>query len=72
MSIKLYDAEAGGGALVTDTTSGPTGTWEKSTDGGSNWVVYNADDRANDTTYIRYTPASLTDGIRVRAVLNRN
>jgi hypothetical protein len=72
LSIKLYDAEAGGGALVTDTTSGPTGTWEKSTDGGSNWVVYNADDRANDTTYIRYTPASLTDGIRVRAVLNRN
>ena len=72
LNVKLFDAEAGGGALVTDTTVGSTGTWEKSIDGGQNWILYNTDDRTNDTTYIRYTPASLTDGIRVRAVLNRN
>ena len=72
LNVKLFDAEAGGGALVTDTTSGPTGTWEKSIDGGQNWITYNTDDKTNNTTYIRYTPASLTDGIRIRAVLNRN
>jgi hypothetical protein len=72
LSVKLYNAETGGGAIVTDATVGATGTWEKSIDGGSNWISYNDTDRTNDTTYIRYTPASLTNGIRVRAVLNRN
>lgn len=71
LRIRLYDAVSGG-SLVDDTTVGPTGTWEKSTDGGSNWTAYNTTDKANDTTYIRYTPASLGDNIKVRALLTQN
>jgi hypothetical protein len=57
---------------VSDTSSGATGTWEKSTDGGSNWTSYNTTDKANETTYIRYTPLSLGDNIKVRALLTQN
>jgi len=70
LRVRLYDAVSGG-ILVDDDTDGPTGTFEKSTDGGSNWVVYNDTDKANDTTYIRYTPAALADNIRVRALLTQ-
>jgi hypothetical protein len=71
LRIRLFDAVSGG-SLVDDTTVGSTGTWEKSTDGGSNWVAYNTTDKANETTYIRYTPASLGDNIKVRALLTQN
>ncbi len=69
LRIRLYDAVLGGGALVDDNSNTPTGTWEKSTNGGSSWSSYNDTDKANDTTYIRFTPASLADNIRVRALL---
>lgn len=71
LRIRLFDAVSGG-SLVDDTTTSPTGTWEKSTDGGSNWVAYNTTDKENETTYIRYTPASLGDNIKVRALLTQN
>ncbi len=71
LRIRLYDAVSGG-SLVDDTTATPTGTWEKSTDGGSNWIAYDTTDKANETTYIRYTPASLGDNIKVRALLTQN
>ena len=71
LRIRLYDAVTGG-LLVDDTTVSPTGTWEKSTDDGSNWGAYNTTDKANETTYIRYTPASLGDNIKVRALLTQN
>lgn len=71
LRIRLYDAVSGG-SLVDDTTATPTGTWEKSTDGGSNWTAYDTIDKANETTYIRYTPASLGDNIKVRALLTEN
>ncbi len=56
--------------LVDDYTTSSTGTWEKSTNGTS-WGSYNTTDKGNDTTYIRYTPASLGDNIKVRAVLTQ-
>ncbi len=71
LRVRLYDAVSGG-SLVDDNTASPAGTWEKSTDGGSNWTAYNTTDKANDTTYIRYTPASLGDNIKVRALLTQN
>jgi hypothetical protein len=52
-----------GDTLVSDDSVTQTGTWEKSTDGGSNWIAYNSTDRANETTYIRITPSSIADNV---------
>lgn len=71
MRVRLYDAITGG-LLVDDNTASPTGTFEKSTNDGSSWGAYNTTDKANETTYIRYTPASLGDDIKVRALLTTN
>lgn len=67
--IRLYNAVTGG-LLDTDDSVTQAGTWEKSTDGVT-YSAYNSTDRANDTTYIRFTPASLADGIQVRAELTQ-
>lgn len=71
LRIRLYDAVSGG-LLVDDVSVGATGTWERSTDGGSNWSGYVDTDKGNETTYIRYTPLSLGDNIKVRALLTQN
>ena len=69
LEINLYDADTGG-LLLTDDSATPTGTWEKTTD-GTTWTAYNTTDRANATTWIRYTPASLADSIKVQAYLSQ-
>lgn len=71
LRVRLYDAVSGG-LLVDDNTAAATGTFERSTDGGSVWTAWNNTDKANDTTYLRYTPAALGDNIRVRALLTLN
>ncbi len=68
LRIQLYDAVSAG-LLVDDNTGTPAGTFEKSTDGGSNWVAWTSADKGNETTYLRYTPASLGDNIKVQALL---
>lgn len=67
--IRLYDAVTGG-LLDEDDSVTQAGTWEKSTD-GTTYGSYNSTDRGNDTTYIRYTPASLADGVQVRAEITQ-
>lgn len=73
LKAQLFNAETGA-SLTSDTTlTTANGTWSKSIDGGSNWIAYNSDDKANDITYIRYTSTSgTTDGVRVRALLTQN
>ncbi len=68
LRIRLYNAISGD-LLIDDYTNGTGGTWEKTIDGGNNWTVYNTTDKTNETTYIRYTPLSLGDNIKIRAVL---
>jgi hypothetical protein len=71
LTIKLYDVTDAESPilLVTDNTASPTnGTFEKTTDGTS-WGSYNTTDKANDTTYIRYTPTSIADNVIVEARL---
>jgi hypothetical protein len=70
LRVILYDAVTGG-LLVDDNTGSPTGTFERSTD-GSNWSAWTNADKGNETTYLRYTPASLADNINVRPVLTLN
>jgi hypothetical protein len=71
LRVRLYNAVTND-LLVDDyTTSTNSGTWEKSTNTGGVWGAYNTTDKANETTYIRYTPASLGDNLRVRAVLTQ-
>lgn len=67
--IRLYNAVTGG-LLDTDDSVTQVGTWEKSTDGVT-YGAYDSTDRANDNTYIRFTPASLADGIQVRAEISQ-
>jgi hypothetical protein len=70
--IKLYDAVTNGVLLTDDTVSSSSGIWEKSTDGGINWTTTGLTaDKTNNTTYIRYTPTTLGDNIRVRALLTQ-
>lgn len=68
LRVRLYDASSGS-LLVDDSTTSPTGTFERSTDDGGVWSSWNNTDKGNATTYLRYTPASLSDNIKVRAVL---
>ena len=70
LRVRLYDAD-NNNLLVDDNTSSPSGTFQKSTDGGSTWGSYNTSDRTNSTTYIRYTPASLADNIKVKFILTQ-
>lgn len=64
LRINLYDINTAG-LLLTDTTAASAnGTWEKTTD-GTTWTAYNSTDRANNTTYIRYTPNSIADNVRI-------
>lgn len=70
LTVRLYNA-ATGGLLLTDTTAtSASGTFQKSTD-GTTWVAYNTTDRANTTTYIRYTPTSLADNINVESYITQ-
>jgi hypothetical protein len=71
LRIRLYDAVTGG-LLLDDDSVTQDGTWEKTTDDGSNWVAYNTTDKANETTYIRFTPDTLPDNTKVRALLTQN
>lgn len=64
MRVNLYDTDTGGLLLTDTTTASAFGTFEKSTD-GTTWGAYNTTDRANATTYVRYTPSSLADNIKV-------
>ena len=69
LRVRLYDAVSGAGPLVDDDSVTQDGTWEKSIDDGATWISYNDTDKANDITYVRYTPSSLADDIKVRALL---
>lgn len=64
LRIRLYDATSGS-TLVDDDSTTKTGTWERSTDGVS-WSSWNNTDKGNETTYLRFTPASLADNIAVQ------
>lgn len=67
LRVRLFDAVTGS-SLVDDNTSSPSGTFERSTD-GTNWSAWTNADKGNETTYVRYTPASIADNVQVRAVL---
>jgi hypothetical protein len=71
LRIRLYDAVTGGLLLDDTTTSSAAGLWEKTTD-GTTWGSYNTTDKGNNTTYIRYTPTTLGDNIKIRALLTQN
>lgn len=59
-----------GSLLVSDNSvSQAAGTWEKSTNGGGAWGSYNSTDRANETTYIRFTPTSIADNVNALAYI---
>jgi hypothetical protein len=70
LRISLYDADTNG-LLLTDTTAlHASGTFEKTTD-GSTWGAYDQTDRGNSTTWIRYTPSSLADNVKIAAYLTQ-
>lgn len=68
LRITLFDAESGA-TLGTDDSTTQAWTWAKSTNAGGAWGAYNTTDRANADTYVRITPTSLADNIKVRAEL---
>ena len=68
LRIRLYDSVTNG-LLLDDNTQSPTGTFEASTNDGVGWSAWTNSDMSNTTTYIRYTPSSLGNDIKVRALL---
>lgn len=68
LKIELFDAESGS-SLGSDDSTTQAWTWEKSTNAGGAWGSYSSTDRANADTYVRVTPTSLADSIKVRAEL---
>jgi hypothetical protein len=71
LRIRLYDAVTNG-LLLDDNTASPTGTFERSTAASPSWSAWTNSDKATDTDFLRYTPASLGSGIQVRALLTLN
>lgn len=71
LRVRLYDSVTGGLLIDDTTTASASGTWTKATD-GSTFNAYNSSDKVNETTYIRYTPTTLGDNIKVRALLTQN
>lgn len=69
LRIELFNAVTGGTLLTDTTTASANGVWQKSTNGGSAWGDYDDIDKGNETTYISYTPTTLGDNIKVRALL---
>lgn len=68
LRVRFFDATTGD-LILDDYTTNPFGTWEKTTD-GITWIPYETlADKYNETTYIRYTPTSMYDNIKVRVVL---
>ena len=70
LRVRLYE-NITNNLLVDDNTANPSGTFEKSTDGGSIWSSYDSTDKTNETTYIRYKPAYLSDTVKVRPILTQ-
>jgi hypothetical protein len=67
LRIRLYNAITGA-LLDDDDTTTQAGTWEKSTNGGVSYGAWNSTDKANETTYLRWTPAA-TSSVNVRPLL---
>jgi hypothetical protein len=70
LRVRLFDAVTNS-SLVDDNTSAPTGTFEQTLSGGTSWSTWTNSDKTNEITYIRYTPSSLGDNIKVRALLTQ-
>lgn len=68
LRVRLYNAITDD-LMIDDNTTSAVGTWERSTNGGSDWSAFATTDKGNETTYIRYTPASLPANTTVRALL---
>jgi hypothetical protein len=68
LRIRLYN-DVTNALLVDDDSTTQASTWQTSTNDGGGWGSFSTADKINDTTYIRFTPASLGDNIKVRAVL---
>ena len=68
LEVELYNAVSGA-SLGTDDSTTQAWTWEKSTNDGGSWGSYNTTDLSGTQTYIRITPTSLADNIKVRPVL---
>jgi hypothetical protein len=70
LTVRLFDAVTGT-LLLTNNTVTNSAQFEKSTNDGGAWTAYNTTDKGNETTYIRFTPASLADNIKVRAIISQ-
>jgi len=68
MRIRLFNA-VNNQLLYDDNSVTQSGTWAKSTNDGAVWGAYDSVDKANETTYIRFTPHELADNLKVLAVL---
>ena len=70
LRVVLYDAVSGVMECDDNTNTNPAaGTFEQSTNDGASWSAWTNADKSNDTTYIRYTPASTANNITIKAVL---
>jgi hypothetical protein len=66
--IHIVDGVTGSTLVSGDSVSQSTGTWQKSTDGGSTWGAMNQTDRgASETVYLQFVPTAIADGVNALA-----
>jgi hypothetical protein len=69
LRINIYDINTAWLLLTDTTTASANWVWEKTTD-WTTWTAYNTSDRANTTTWIRYTPTSISDNVVIKPIIN--
>ena len=70
LRVRLYDAVSGVMQCDDNTYTNPaSGSFQITTNDGANWTNWTNADKGNETTYLRYTPASTANNIIIKAVL---
>lgn len=70
LRIQLFDATTNIIIIDDNVTASAFGTWEYSINNGASWLAWNsAGDAVNN--YIRYTAASLPNGVKIKAILSQ-
>lgn len=70
LRVRLYDAVSGVMQCDDNTDTNPAaGSFQITTNDGANWINWTNADKGNETTYLRYTPASTANNIVIKAVL---
>lgn len=71
LAVVIYDDVTDAIIAADRTIDEDFGSFEKSTDDGNTWGIYDDNDKTNETTYVRYTVTGIINGVKARAMLQQ-